>query len=157
MLIGSTQKFRDGTTIIMDSKEQIKIGTGLIIVREGKMLITKRKGNMGAGSFGTLGGHVEFGEHPSDALRREAKEELDIEIGNLEFISCSSVMKYGKQYIDVSFTADIISGEPKIMEPDKIESADWYPVDSLPEPLFEYFKPVLEAWKTKQAYREIND
>ena len=77
-------------------------------------------------------------------------------ITNIIFISCSSVKKYDKHYVDISFTAEILSGEPKIMEPDRIESIQWCDPENLPEPLFEFYKPALEAWKTKQPYREIN-
>jgi 8-oxo-dGTP diphosphatase len=138
-----------------NSDEKIKIGAGLLIIRDGKILMTKRKSALGNGEYGTVGGHVEFGEHPTEAAIREAKEELGIEIGNLNFLDCASIIKYGKHYIDISFTAEIISGKPKVMEPDKFESVDWYSLDNLPGPIFEPIKAVIGAYKTKQTYFEI--
>lgn len=135
--------------------EYIKIGVGAVIIRDGKALLTKRKGNFEKGAYGSVGGHVEFGESPMEAVIREAKEELDIEIGNLKLISCLSWKTLGRQYLDISFLGDIISGEPKIMETDKIESVNWYSVDNLPQPLFEPVRIVFEAVKTGQIYFEI--
>ncbi len=139
------------------SDQNTKIGAGAIIIKDGKLLMTKRKGALGQGSYGTVGGHVEYGEHPTETVKREAMEELGIEIGNIRFLDCVSSMKYGKHYIDISFLADIISGEPKIMEPDKIESLDWYPLDNLPEPIFEFVKLCLQAYKEKTNYFEVDE
>ena len=91
--------------------------------------------------WGTMGGHVEFGESPIEAVKREAREELGIEIGNLN--------------IDVSFTGELVSGEPAICEPDKIESIGWYPLSDLPQPLFDPVRIVLESLKTGRSYFEV--
>ena len=108
----------------MTSVKTIHVGVGAVIIRDGKILLTKRKGSHGEGTYGSFGGHLEFGESVSDAIRREAMEELGIEVGNIRFVSCTNMRKYDKQYIDISCTADIVSGEPRIMELDKIESVE---------------------------------
>ncbi|MCL5411581.1 MAG: hypothetical protein M1150_02480 [Patescibacteria group bacterium] len=64
-------------------------------------------------------------------------------------------IREGKHYLDVSFIAEIIAGEPKIVETDRIESIGWYPLDNLPEPLFDPVKVVLNAIKTGESYFEI--
>ncbi|MBI4054241.1 MAG: NUDIX domain-containing protein [Candidatus Doudnabacteria bacterium] len=137
--------------------DTIKVGAGVLIIKDGKVLMTKRRGALGHGEFGTVGGHVEYGEHPIDTVKREAREELGIEIGNIKFLDCASVIKYGKHYIDLSFTADIISGEPKVLEPERIEGVGFYPLDDLPEPIFEYAKLTLEAYKSRKNYFETQD
>jgi len=133
----------------------IKVGVGVVIVQDGKTLLTKRKGSHAAKHYGSLGGHLEFGETPVEAVKREAREELGIEVDHIEFVSCTSLKKEGKQYIDISFTARIASGEPAIMEPDRIESLGWYDLDALPAPLFEPVAVVLEALKTGKRYFEV--
>ncbi len=133
----------------------IKVGVGAVIMRDGKTLLAQRAGSHGAGMYGSVGGHVEFGETPTQAIVREAREELGIEIGNIRFASCMNFFKEGKQYLDVSFVADWVSGEPMIREPDRIASVGWYALDALPEPLFEPVRIVLQALKTGQTYFEI--
>lgn len=135
----------------------IKVGAGVVIIQDGMTLLTKRRGSHAEGCYGSLGGHVEFGESPIEAVKREAKEELGIEIGNVQFVSCTNMRKYGKHYIDISFSAEILSGEPTIMETDKIESIGWFPLDDLPSPLFEPVRVALEAVKTENRYFEVTE
>lgn len=132
----------------------IKVGAGIVIVKDGMTLLAKRSGTFSNGEWGSMGGNVEFGETPEAAAIREAKEELGIVVGNLRFMSCSDVRKEGKHYIDISFVGEIISGEPTIMEPDKIAEIGWFPLDNLPTPLFETVRIPLEALRTGQAYFE---
>lgn len=136
-------------------ENQIKVGVGAIIIKDGKTLLTKRKGSHADGCYGSFGGHVEFGESLIGAVKREAREELGIEIGNIKFASCSNMIKYGKHYLDVSFVAELATGEPRICEPDKVESIGWYDLNNLPEPLFEPVRIVLEAIKTGQIFYEV--
>lgn len=133
----------------------IKVGAGVVIIQNGKTLLAKRKGAHAAGSYGSLGGHVEFGESPIEAVKREALEELGIEIGNIKFSCCTNMIKYGQHYVDISFVAEIISGEPTIMEPDKIDSLGWYDLNNLPEPLFEPVKKVLDGLRKGEVYNEV--
>ncbi len=133
-----------------------KVGAGVVIIRDGMILLAKRKGSHGEGMWGSMGGHVEFGESPMETIKREAKEELGIEIGNVKFATCMNMIREGKHYIDISFIAELISGEPKIQEPGKIETIAWYPLDNLPSPLFDPVRVVLESLKTGERYFEVN-
>ena len=45
-----------------------------------------------------------------------------------------------------------MSGEPKIMEPDKCDGWDWYDMDNLPSPLFGTIESYIEAYKTGRNY-----
>lgn len=133
----------------------IKVGAGAVIVQDGRTLLAKRKGSHASGTWGSFGGHVEFNESPVDAVKREAMEELGIEITDVEFAMCADMRKYGKHYIDISFIAKIASGEPRICEPDKVEELGWFSLDALPEPLFEPVRMVLEAERSGKRYFEV--
>ena len=136
--------------------DHIKVGVGVLIIENGKTLLTQRMGKLGGGTYGSLGEHVEFGESLIEALQREALEELGITLKDIEFLVCSNIRRYGKHYIDISFTAKIDSGEPTIMEPDKIASLGWYDLYNLPSPLFEPNITAFNALKSNQKYFEIN-
>lgn len=138
--------------------EQIpKFGAGVVIIRDGMTLLAKRKGSHGEGMWGSMGGHVEFGESPQAAVAREAREELGIEIGNMQFAACMNMIREGKHYLDVSFTAEIISGEPSVQEPEHIETIGWFALDDLPSPLFPPVAAVLNALRTGKNYFEVDD
>jgi 8-oxo-dGTP diphosphatase len=127
---------------IAELKEPIvRVGVAVLISRDGKWLMHKRKGSHGAGTWSFPGGHIDFGDTPVFACRREVLEETGLEVGycepyrylpyaNADFIE-------GKQYITLFFVAEYIGGEPKVMEPDKCDG-DWIWVDPVdpPKPLF---------------------
>jgi len=43
---------------------------------------------------------------------------------------------YDQHYVDIALVADWESGEPKVLEPNKLEKWEWRDFDNLPEPLF---------------------
>lgn len=57
------------------------VGAATIVIRDGKILIANRKKG-GDGICGP-GGHIEAGETPEQAAKREAKEEFNIDLGYL--------------------------------------------------------------------------
>ncbi len=135
--------------------ERPKVGVGLLIIKDGKVLLGKRKGAHGAGEYAGFGGHLEGQETFEDGVLRELAEEggTDIHVNNLRMICVTNLRKYApKHYVDIGFVAEWISGEPKVMEPDKIESWEWHDIDNLPEPLFGVIDNYVEAYKTGRMY-----
>jgi 8-oxo-dGTP diphosphatase len=128
-----------------------KVGVGIMILKDGKVLLGKRKGSHGAGDYAFPGGHLEYLESFEDCARREIREEAGIEVKNLKMLCVSNITEYKpKHYVDVGMIAEWESGEPKVLEPDKRESWDWYPLDNIPEPLFFICRHYFEAYKTLQ-------
>ena len=64
----------------MSERELPKVGVGVIVVRDGKVLLGKRRGAHGEGSWSFPGGHLEFNELLEICAKREAKEETGLEI-----------------------------------------------------------------------------
>lgn len=68
----------------------------IIKLPDGKILLTRRKFNPAAGKYDLPGGFVDPGERAEVAAMREIKEELDIEISDLQFIaSFPNTYEYG--------------------------------------------------------------
>jgi hypothetical protein len=44
-----------------------------------------------------------------------------------------------------------ISGEPEVLEPDRIENWKWYPIDNLPQPIFEFTQRGLDGYKANNG------
>ena len=138
----------------MDQKEQRpKVGIGVLIFKDGKILLGKRKSSHGEGEYAATGGHLEYMESFEDCAKRETREEAGIEIENVRFLCLSNVTRYApKHYVDVGLVADWKSGEPENREPDKREGWDWYDINNLPEPLFGIMPLYIEAFKTNKQY-----
>lgn len=114
------------------------VGIGVIIIRDGKILLGKRKNAHGEGAWCYPGGHLEYGESWEKCSQREVKEETGIEIKNLRFGTVTNDLfeKEQKHYITICMLADFASGEVRVLEPDKCEKWDWFEWDNLPHPLF---------------------
>lgn len=124
-----------------------KVGLGVAILKEGKILFGKRKNAHGEGSWCYPGGHLEFNESWEECARREVMEETGITIKNLRFGTVTNDIfeKEGKHYITIIMIAEPDEGEVKVMEPDKCEGWDWFEWNNLPEPLFIPTQNLLKA------------
>ena len=119
--------------------DYIGVGAGAMIFNsDGKILLIKRgfKSKNEKGKWNIPGGSLEFGETREEAIKREIKEELDIEIEILDTLdTIDHIIPDEKQHwITTTFIAKT-SGKPKIMEPEKISEIGWFALDKMPEPL----------------------
>lgn len=129
-------------------KEMFKSAVHIIIMDNDKILLQKRKGSkLWPGNYALPAGHIDKGENQYEALVREAKEELDIEIDLKGITNCYVVLRRNffeidgkvlEPYIDYYFEVSIYTGTPKIAEPDKCEELVWASIDNLPEPFINY-------------------
>jgi len=113
------------------------VGISVLVVKQGKLLLGKRRGSHGAGEYAAPGGHLEHLESFQICAAREVMEEIGIEIGPLRFLRVLNATQYApKHYVDLAFVAEWKAGEPEVKEPDKVDRWDWYAIDDLPAPLF---------------------
>jgi len=132
-----------------------QIGIGLLVVRGNTILLGQRKSSHGSGEYGGPGGHLEAMESFEDCIKREMREEVGtkMKIKNLRFLCITNLTKYPpKHYVDIGMVADWRSGEPVLMEPDKLVSWDWYDLDNLPTPFFACLDNYLEALRSGTRY-----
>lgn len=130
-----------------------KVGIGVMIFKDNKILLGKRKGSHGEGEFAFPGGHLEYMEGFEECAIREVQEECGIEIKNVKFQFLANIKKYyPKHYVHIGLIAKYKSGEPKVLEPNKCESWDWYKIDELPSPMFDICSMSIESYKNKNNY-----
>jgi len=90
---------------------------GAIILRDDEILLIKRAVEPALGKWSIPGGSVEIGETLREAVRREAKEEtnLDVEVGELAGVTDLIVNKEGVlewHYVLINYFATANGGEP---------------------------------------------
>ena len=115
-----------------------KVGVGVIVIKENKVLLGKRRGVHGEGSWSFPGGHLEFNEELEDCAKREVFEETGLKIKNIRQATFTNDIfkEEGKHYITLFLISEHESGEPKVMEPEKCEKWEWFEWNNLPSPLF---------------------
>ena len=79
-----------------------KVGIGIMIFKEGKVLIAKRKSLHGEGEYSFPGGHLEYMESFEDCARRETMEETGIQIKNLKFLHLGNIFHYAPKHYIIS-------------------------------------------------------
>ena len=115
----------------------VGIGVGVLVVREGKVLLGRRRGSHGAGTWSAPGGKLDYGESIEHCARRELAEETGLELGPAELGPYTNdVFTDGPHYVTALVIARGAMGEPRVMEPDKCEGWAWFAWDQLPAPLF---------------------
>jgi ADP-ribose pyrophosphatase YjhB (NUDIX family) len=111
------------------------VGAGALILKDGRLLLVKRGAHPGFGKWSVPGGLVELGEKAQDAMVREVKEEvgLDVEAVKLtdvaDTITCDGDGRVQYHFVVVNFVARIIGGELKTAT--DILEARWVPVDEV--------------------------
>ncbi|HEY1074685.1 MAG TPA: NUDIX hydrolase [Patescibacteria group bacterium] len=115
-----------------------KVGVGVFIRKENKVLLIKRRGSHGEGTWGLVGGHLEFGETPEACAIREVNEETGLTITPPQRMCFTNDIfpEEQKHYITLFLTADHIEGEAENKEPEVCETLEWFEWDNLPTPLF---------------------
>lgn len=137
----------------MSEELRPRVGVGVMVLRDGHLLLGRRKGSHGAGEYAYPGGHLEHLESFEQCAKREVREETGLEIGPLRFLRVLNTREYApKHYVDVAFAADWVSGEPRVLEPEKIDGWAWYPLDALPSPVFGTIPTALEALTTGRTF-----
>ena len=129
-----------------------KAGVGVMIVKDGKVLLGRRKNAHGAGEYVFPGGHLEFGESFEECAARETFEETGLKINDIRFQFIGNFVKYDMHYVHVGMSAEWSDGEPQIMEPDKSEEWKWYDLNDIPLPIFAMCEKAIESHRTKQVY-----
>jgi 8-oxo-dGTP diphosphatase len=120
-------------------------------MKQGKLLLGKRKRSHGDGEYASPGGHLEHLESFQACASREVMEETGITIGPLRFLRVLNATQYApKHYVDLAFVTEWQAGEPEVREPDKVESWGWYSPDKLPSPLFAMLPSAIVALTSSQ-------
>jgi ADP-ribose pyrophosphatase YjhB (NUDIX family) len=121
-------------------------GTGLAILRDGKLLLYRRTRPPEAGHWSIVGGKVDHMEHSADAAKREAEEESGLAIGAMHLLGFSEQISDAdrQHWISVLYVTEDFAGEPRIMEPEKLPEFGWFDLAALPKPLSKF---VVDAVK----------
>jgi 8-oxo-dGTP diphosphatase len=137
----------------MDEASRPKVGVGVMILKDGKALISQRMASHGKGEFQFVGGHLEHLESFEECARRETFEETGLEIANIRFQYLANTTHFAlKHYVHVALTADWHSGEPQHLEPEKNGPWQWYALEDLPEPLLLFSQLHVRSMREGVSY-----
>jgi len=128
-------------------EKYVSVGVGVIITKENKVLLLKRKNVHGAGTWSTPGGSLGFGETPEQCALREVKEETGLDITDVKFRAMTNDFfeQEGKHYVSIWMEGKYIGGEPAINADYEMSELGWFAWTALPQSLFLSFQNLLEG------------
>jgi len=102
----------------------------VVFNQNGEVLLLKHRFRPGSG-WGLPGGFIEKAEQPIDAMRRELREEIGLEVEDVELFAVRSFAK--PQQVEVLFRCRSNGAlKPRTIE---VERADWFLIENLPDGL----------------------
>jgi ADP-ribose pyrophosphatase YjhB (NUDIX family) len=147
----------------MEPIKKMGIGFGVMILRNGKVLLGQRHVDPikassemhGEGTWTMPGGKLHFGESFEEGAKREIMEETGVMVNanDLEVISVTNDIVPEAHFVTIGMILKEYSGEARVMEPDEITVWDWFPLDQLPSPLFPPSQKILNNYKEGKMYK----
>lgn len=124
--------------IIRVTQKKFTASVAVIITNpEGKVLLLEHFLRPGSG-WGIPGGFIGAGEQPDEALRRELREEAELELENLKLLRVRTI----NRHIEILFRAEADeTGEVKSRE---IKSLGWFAPDEMPPEMNAAQKATIE-------------
>lgn len=119
--------------MIKNKNDHPYVGVDAIILdKDDRILLEKRSLDMISypGFWGIPGGWMEWGETVEDALKREVKEELGINIKVIRFLgkyydtNNLPIKRYSR--IALPHLCEIINGEPTVNQPEEVSEIGWF-------------------------------
>ena len=126
-----------------------------LIVRKGnKILLLKRQNtDYEDGSYHLPAGHMDGNEPVTEALIRESKEEIGIDINEVD-VKLVHIMHSltNSERMGFFFEAKKWHGEITNMEPEKCSALEWFDLNNLPIPMVPYALYALSCYKNDQLF-----
>ncbi|AYC32857.1 NAD(+) diphosphatase [Pseudomonas cavernae] len=101
----------------------------IVLVTRGDEILLARSPRFVPGMYSTLAGFVEPGESVEECVAREVREEVGLEVGNLQYLG-SQGWPFPHSLM-LGFHAEYAAGDIT-PQADEIEDARWFPIEQLP-------------------------
>lgn len=134
----SVQKGSDEESSQRQKRSGVTVGIAVLIWRGAQVLLTKRKGSHGAGTWAPPGGHLDMGESFEDCAIREVREETGVTISEPRFLAVTNdvFVDEGKHYATIWMEAQVEAGEARMNAPREMSELGWFDWNDLPQPRF---------------------
>ena len=142
------------------AKKKVGAGFGVIIQRDGKILLGMRHPDpdkadsafRSSGEWTLPGGELEFGESLEEGAIREVLEETGIILKNPSVFAVSNCKNEHAHFVTVCLTSSESEGKARVTEPDEIVEWQWFALDELPAPLYFPSAYAIEDFKNGTFY-----
>ena len=131
--------------------EDPKLAVGVVVEREGRIVLAKRGHEPNYGCWSFPSGYVDAGEELEAAARREVKEETGLRVRIDRLLGVYS--RAGERTVFVAYAGEAVGGELEVGE-ECLEVATFAP-DALPELGFPHDEAIVAAWRADGPARSL--
>lgn len=127
----------------------------IMLIERGEEILLARGHRSPPGRYGIVAGFVEAGESLEEAVRREVREEVGLEIADIRYFGSQPwPFPHG---VMIGFTARHAAGEI-VLQDDELIDAGWFAIDALPRvpPKLSIARRLIDAWAARRG-REVTD
>lgn len=126
-------------------KQRPRIGVGVMVCQNNKILLGKRTGALATGTWAFPGGHLEIGESVEACAARELLEETGLKIISSRLGPwVADIIDQDKHYVTLFVYVTAFEGTLELLEPHKCEGWHWYSPEVFPEPLFPSIQSLIK-------------
>jgi NADH pyrophosphatase NudC (nudix superfamily) len=122
--------------------------TSIALIKDGKILLAKRKVEPEKGKWDILGGFVEAGESIEDAVIREMKEETNLDVEITEYLGSVADIYGGKPSLPILYKVKMADENQTPNPQDDVEELAWFSTSEIPKnPAFKNVEVIIEKIK----------
>ena len=130
-------------------QEPEHLGAFIILLKDHKVLLGKRKNSYKSGNYGFPGGRLELSESLLDCAKRELLEETGVTALHLEYLGVIRELQSNYNFIHFGFVCDKYKGNIKVIETNKCESWEFFSPDQIPPNTLPAHKAGAKLLKSK--------
>ena len=124
-------------------KKRPSVWTWVFVIKDWKILVWKRKSNLGDGTWSLPWWHLEFWETFEECGIRETLEESWVNIRNIKYLWISNDVTENKHYVTIFMNCFYKWWEPHVTDFDEFYEWEWFDLKELPKNLFPIFENFL--------------
>lgn len=148
LLDSNQSKLKNSPCLHCGRYDNRPVSIDALIIRDGNILLIKRRREPYKGIWALPGGHIDWDETVEEATIREVREEVGLMATRVQLLGVySDPKRHPKQAIAVAFIC-VTSGEPKAGD-DAVE-ARFFSLDNLPAPLAFDHEKIVEDFRSSQ-------
>lgn len=132
-----------------------KVAVGVLIAREGRILMVQRNHNPRFGLWSFPSGFVDYGERVETAAEREAWEEAGVRVRIDDLLGVFS--EDGGPVVFIAYAGSIVAGEPA--PGPEAQAVGFFAPDDLPPLAFPHDADIVRQWVARvtqgRAFRPV--
>jgi ADP-ribose pyrophosphatase YjhB (NUDIX family) len=126
-----------------------KVAAGVIVERDGEVLLVRRRLNPRRGLWSFPAGFVDHDELPAEAAMRECLEETGLEIEIIDLLDVIGGEGHGDADIVIVYRARMVGG--RLQAADDVDRVAFFAPDAVPPLAFRATREAIDKWRATSA------